>query len=374
MILSARKLVAGVFAVGAVAAVIVACGSDPDSKFKDPGITPGFFPDGGFNPDGGDDPNGDLFKNDPPPAFCGPETGAPQPPPIGGTEECPDDKNKPNCGCATVGEEADCWTGLRKNRNLGVCKDGRTKCVKKTENENVWGPCVGQTLPKENATGELACSCFSVGLWKIANTAPCIWSDAAGFYSYSTQMKKDANGNIYAGHCGEGSVDPTKPTGPANPPLFMPRGQKAPETWSSDTLTTDCAGTFTLLFRIRVGDFNNPKPTDCILGESEVFADYRQENVEQALPNLPHWNTTDTACATQWEQGKPGTESPGYGEMIVKGGQTVRCENVAPVGNDTEFVFNRIQFCGRDCRNDANGNPPTAEACKQCALNGSGSF
>ncbi|MBX3231928.1 MAG: hypothetical protein KIT84_12180 [Labilithrix sp.] len=335
------------------AGVIVACGSEDESKFDDPGVKPGFYTEAGIAADGGDDPNGDLYKNDPPPAWCGVEAGAP--PPVGGTEECPDDKNKPGCGCNNVGEEANCWTGLRKNRGLGGCKDGRTVCLKDTETQGKWGPCEGQVLPKQGATGAPACSCFSVGLWKIANTAPCVWNNN-GWYAFSTRGD-DASG------C-SGSVPKDTVLDP------LPDGGSS-SVWSTNTLKTDCAGSFKLVFRIRVGDKDNPSPNDCILGESETFADYREENVEQKLPDLPHWKSTNAECVKKWEVDTPEDKSPGYGEMIVKGGQTVRCEAVSELGVDQEFVFNRVKFCPKICRDQANANHP---ACVECKLSGQGNF
>ncbi|MFO0741119.1 MAG: hypothetical protein U0270_34790 [Labilithrix sp.] len=342
-------------AIGTMA-VIVACGSDDESKFKDPdAATPSFLPvDGGLGSEAGDDPDGRLYKDDPFPNWCGIDGGAP--PDIKGTPECPDDKNKPGCGCATPGQEANCWTGLRKNRNLGQCHDGKTVCKRAGENDNVWGECVGQRLPTPNATGEEACSCFSVGLWKIANTAPCVWSpDGNTYYAYSTlPPAKDGDG---PGKC-------TKED-------HLESGQKTPETWSTDTLNTDCAGTFRLCFRIRVGDYKNPSANDCVMGESCVDVNYTQENVEQKLPDLPSWNSVDSACAKKWEKDTPDDKSPGYGEMYVSGGQTVACEAVSNVPKDQEFVFNRVQYCARKCREAAHQQDAD---CVECQLKGQGKF
>src|SRR5690606_20979581 len=110
MSLSSRNILFSILSCGSVAAIIIACGSE-GSKFQDPGPVIGTFNDGSFNDDAGSGgPN--LYEDDPPPQWCGPE--GEEPPPIGGTKECPDDKNLPGCSCKTVGEEAPCWTGLRK--------------------------------------------------------------------------------------------------------------------------------------------------------------------------------------------------------------------------------------------------------------------
>ena len=349
MILSSRKLLVSILACGSVAAVVIACGSD-ESKFGDGSIGPSVFPEAGFQ-EGGGGPDDDLYKNDPLPKWCGKE-GQPQPPPITGTEDCPSDKNKPGCGCETAGEEAPCWTGLRKHRNLGICKDGKAKCMPKNETANVWGACEGQVLPVPDGKGAEACSCFSVGEWKIANTSPCLRNQAGGYYAYSTVLS-----NGQATYCGP------------DPGQVAPEGTAPPGIWSTNTLKVDCAGTFRLCFRIRAGDYNNPKADDCVLGEVCTDADYKEANVEQPLPDLATWAGKDPVCAKKWEADTPANVSPGYGEMIVKG-QTVRCDAIDDgAGND--FVFHRVQYCARTCRDAANANNPE---CVACQLAGKGTF
>src|SRR5688500_15579920 len=170
---SARIFVA-MTAVTAITGLVVACGSEDESTFPDPNLNKQFGNDGSFNNDAPINQE-DLYKDDPLPSYCGPEAGgATLPPPVTGTAECPDDKNKPGCFCDKPGQQAACWTGLRKHRNLGICKDGVTTCQQKSENTFAWGPCEGQVLPDANATeGAPACKCFSVGQWKIANLTPC---------------------------------------------------------------------------------------------------------------------------------------------------------------------------------------------------------
>ncbi|MBX3219923.1 MAG: hypothetical protein KF795_05340 [Labilithrix sp.] len=348
MTLSSRNLVISLLASASVAAIVIACGSD-ESKFDDGSIGPAVFGEGGFGEGG--DPRDDLYKNDPPPPWCGPDSGV-IPPPIGGTEECPDDKNKPGCGCETPNEEKPCWTGLRRHRNLGICKDGVAKCKPKNENSNVWGECEGQVLPKLDGKGAEACSCFSVGEWKIANTSPCLRNTSAGYYAYSTVLD-----NGQATNCGFDSK-------PIPPPGQAPSG-----IWSTNTLKVDCAGEFRLCFRIRAGNYEQPKADDCILGEVCTDAVYNEPNVEQALPDLKTWAGKDNACAKKWESDTPANVSPGYGEMIVKG-QTVRCDAIDD-GAGQDYVFHRVQYCARSCRNPANANNPE---CVECQLAGKGSF
>jgi hypothetical protein len=342
-----RNVFVSLVACGSIAGIVVACGAD-ESKFSDGSGPPPMFSEGGFSDAPPYDPN--LYKNDPPPPWCGPETGV-APPPITGTEDCPSDKNKPGCGCEVPGQVADCWTGLRRHRNLGICKDGKAKCLTKNETSAVWGACEGEVLPVIGAKGEEACSCFSVGEWKIANTSPCLWN-SGGQYAFSTVLENGKSTN-----CGK-DAKPIPPAGTAPPGI-----------WSTNTLKVDCAGTFRLCFRIRAGNYSAPNPNDCVLGEVCTDAQYDQANVEQTLPDLPTWAGKDTACAQKWEVDTPANVSPGYGEMIVKG-QTVRCDAIDD-GSGNDYVFHRVQYCPRMCRDEANANAPE---CVACQLAGKGSF
>ena len=345
MALSSRHIVFSVIASFVVGGVVIACGSD-GSTFGD-GTTPsGTFSDASLGND--DSAASDPYANDPPPQYCGPDGGAA--PVVTGTAQCPDDKNKPGCGCRAPGTTAPCWTGLRADRNLGVCKDGTTTCVKSTETSNVWSDCSGEVLPTVGATGAAACSCFSAGTWNIANTSPC----------YSTP-----DGTTYGAYS----------TNPAGPPFCDATGAlpaTAPATWSTDDLTVDCAGTFTLCFRIRFGDFANPSTSDCILGESCIEnAVYATAKVKQTLPTLPGWKGSDAACAKKWTllSQTDVNASPGYGEMIVKG-QTVTCEAIDD-GKGNEYVFNRVKYCP-SIYNVA-GHDQDA-ACVECRKDSTGTF
>ena len=353
MKLSSRKFLFTATSVAGVAAIVIACGSSEDSKFKvDP--NPPSFSDSGFDPDADPQNNDDLYANDPPPAWCGPGTDDPNPP-IEGTAECPSDKNKPGCACTQLGEKQPCWTGLRKHRNLGICKDGVAECVRKNETTNVWGPCEGQVLPERDAKGKEACACFSFGEWKIDNTSPCNWSlDGTNYFAYSTVYDK---GSQTTSFCSQDSH--------ASGPGQVPSG-----IWSTNTLKVDCAGTFKLCYRIRAGTYETPNASDCILGEVCIDAVYEKENEVQQLPDLPAWAGTDQACSKKWESETPANVSPGYGEMVVKG-QTVRCDEVGNAGGQTEYVFHRVKYCPRICRDEANKNDP---ACVDCQLKGQGSF
>ena len=346
MVLSSRHIVLSVVASFVVGGVVIACGSD-GSTFGDGGSGPvAVFSDASFGSD--DSAANDPYANDPPPQYCGPDGGAA--PVVTGTAACPDDKNKPGCSCSTPGATAACWTGLRADRNLGVCKDGTTTCGKSTETSNVWGDCVGEVLPTVGATGAAACSCFSAGTWNIANTSPCYSTpDGTNWGAYSTDPNNAA-------------ACPTNPLPAAG----------SRQNWSTDDLTVDCAGTFTLCFRIRAGDFAHPSTNDCILGESCIQnAVYNTAKVQQTLPPLPGWVGSDAACAKKWGTTDVNT-SPGYGEMIVKG-QTVTCEAIDD-GKGNDYVFNRVKYCASICNDPAHPEAHDTPACVECRKDSTGTF
>src|SRR6185436_11230097 len=97
------------------------------------------------------------------------------------------------CAESDVGKMAACFSGLRAQRNVGICKDGVTTCVRKNEITTQWGPCVGQVLPQPDvAVGPKACRCFSGGQWKIDNTTPCFveYPGGGGWFGMSTMVEK----------------------------------------------------------------------------------------------------------------------------------------------------------------------------------------
>jgi hypothetical protein len=353
MRLSSRSFFPGFVTVAAAAAVVVACGSSADESAardtngNDPSSSGGANGFGGSS--GGSSGSsgfdaGDPYANDPAPKWCGP-SGQPAPKAVGGTPECPDDKNKPGCPCDKLGEKRECFTGLRVHRNHGVCKDGQTTCVRKNENENAWGACEGEVLPEPGATkGKEACKCFSVGQWKIDNLSPCFVDWGSGPYGVSTVV--DATGDSKCPDIPEGSSPPPKaPTSP----------------WSKNTLTADCAGHFKLCYELKAGVFENPSASDCSLAKVCVEADYLKENVEQAFPDLKGWATTTTTCAAKWES------IGGYGEMSVVG-ESVLCDAVDD-GAGNAFVFNRVKYCPSTCTAGS-----TAPECANCQAGGSGTF
>jgi hypothetical protein len=338
-----------------------ACGSDDGSTFGDPNGPDSSLEDGSFNNNNKPD-SGDLYSKDPPPKFCVID-GGPAPPAITGTEDCPSDKNKPGCGCTTVGEKAACWTGLRVNRHNGVCKDGTTECKQTSENTKAWGPCESEVLPTVGATkGAAACKCFSIGQWKLANLSPC-------FREYCNVVPDPVTGCPAANVSGYFAVSTYDDDGAGPNPAkctdqgTTPPGPLPPGPWTTDTLKTDCAGRFTLCYALKAGDFANPQAGDCTLTKQCVTGDYAVENVEQPFPPLPAWASPDQACAKQWNA------TGGYGEMTVVG-ESVLCDKVDD-GAGNAFVFNRVKYCPSKCRDMANMGLPE---CMNCQQGGSGEF
>lgn len=304
--------------------------------------------DGGFPTDSGGfpdrrppAPNPDaFFAEDPPPAYCGPDGGAPDVVVPGGTPECPDDKNREGCACSPVGSTAPCWPGLRANRDRGICRDGTTTCLPFDEFTGAWGPCEGAILPVPGVTrGAQACNCFSRGRWEIDNTSPC-------FVTYSP-------GGTYAV-----STDPTSGRCPMIPDTPPP---PAPAIWSANRLVVDCAGQFRLCYTVKAGNPMAPSPTDCVVGQACTEGYYPTPYTEQELPALPGWASPDGTCATTF------LAVGGYGEMTVEG-LSIECEAIDD-GMMEPFVFNRVPYCPVHC-----ADMPDTEECRMCRMGGSGDF
>jgi len=340
-----RQRTSSVVVVLSVAAALVAaaCGSSSSSLFNgtnDAGsnAAPPFngadLLDSGLSLDA-------LAAADPPNQWCGPEGGAPPTPPIGGSLDCPTDKNLQGCPCSKVGETAACWPGLRKNRDVGDCKDGVATCEQTGEVGYTWGPCVGAVLPVPGAvSGPAACGCFSEGQWHIENLIPFFITFSDGMtYSMSTSQDPDGGATVYP------VVTMSEPEPPPMPTAV----------WSKDDLTVDCAGTFTLYYELKAGDFSNPLPTDCSLTKVALPQTYYSTaDVDQELPVLNSWyeDGTHTACANAFHN------TGGYGEMSVVGVSNL-CQHIDN-GSGDAYVFHRIQYCAPNATN--------------CGQDGSGTF
>jgi hypothetical protein len=334
-------------AFAGASSLLVGCGSSNNGVFANQPTDPNTVTgpnngDGGINlaEAGTFDPDA-LAAADPPNQWCGPDGGAPpSAPPVGGTPACPSDKNLEGCPCSTPGQTAACWPGLRKNRNVGDCKDGTTTCGPFGEVGDQWGPCVGAVLPDPNATdGPAACGCFSVGQWHIDNLVPFFYQFTDGVtIGVSTTQDPDGGAAVYP--------VPSQST-PEPPPLPSAN-------WSTDELTVDCAGTFTLCFELKGGDFNHPSASDCSIAKvclPQTY--YANANVSQPFPPLSAWEATaaQSTCAATFHQ------NGGYGEMSVVG-ESVLCQHIDD-GHGNSFVFHRIQYCpasNTSCGQDGTGS------------------
>jgi hypothetical protein len=277
-----------------------------------------------------------FYQNDPPPTTC---DGGGMPPVVTGSPQCPSDKNLPGCICPAVGTTAACWTGLRANRDHGDCMDGTTTCALNSESTLAWGPCVGEVLPVAGTTGAPACHCFSTGHWQVDNTEPCFLTvtDAQG--NMTTTAYASTQGN------------------PSTCPYNMTTGvPTVPASWSTDTLTVDCAGSFTLCYTIKAGNGKSPQSTDCVVAQSCTTSYYTTASMPQVFPPLPGWQSTASAAACVQQFLSTG----GYGQMSVDG-QSSECELV-------NEVFQQVTYCPTSC------NGSDAGMCGSCQAGGGGTF
>jgi hypothetical protein len=288
---------------------------------------------GGAGVGGGGGSGGSI---DPAPTSC--DAGGVPPPPPGGSASCPDDKNLPGCPCPTKGQSAACWTGLRENRGHGDCQDGMTTCTK-VGGDLVWGSCDGEVLPAGNM-GAAACTCFSTGVWAIKNLEPCFLTTTDGMGNMSTVAYASTDGNPVTCPFDAMTGLPTVPAG-----------------WSTDTLTVDCSGYWSLCYTLKAGDPNNPKPTDCTFASVCTAAHYAPANTVETFPPLPGWESTpsEDACVQQF------LNAGGYAEMSVQG-QSDECETIGR-------VFSHVTYCPTSCNQP---NPPPS--CTTCMSGGGGTF
>ena len=296
-------------------------------------------------------PNPDAFWADDPPAMVCLEDGTmgPPPEPPGGTPECPSDKNREGCPCSPVGATMPCWPGLRANRGRGSCSDGVATCESFTEFIGVWSACEGFILPTPGATtGPGTCRCFSGGRWAIDNLSPCFVDYGESIYAVSTFID------------GAGQAQCPTDVAPSPPPSPQPGTN-----WSTNRLTVDCTGRFSLCYTLKAGDADAPTAADCTVAQTctdPVW--YREANVEQELPPLPAWASAtpaEAACAAQFQ------DSGGYGEMAVRG-LSAECD-VIDDGADGYYVFSRVNYCPSRCN-----ETPTLPECEGCMQGGSGMF
>jgi hypothetical protein len=260
-------------------------------------------------------------------------------PPPGGTPECPSDLNLPGCPCAAPGMRAPCWTGERKNRSRGSCHDGITTCSSNAEFGSAWSDCEGEVLPVPDASSaEETCACFSNATWEIDNLWVCLWPKPPHFDgAMSTLPTHDAG--IPGGCPAKNDAD-----------NGIKLGTPPPEPWSTNRLTADCAGVFTLCVTLIAGVADAPDSNDCQLARVCVDANYSTPGAVQPLPDLPSWISLDSACANRW------WNVGARAELSVEG-MSIECDPIA------HHVFKTVVYCPGICSLEENRGLPECTPC-----------
>jgi hypothetical protein len=176
-----------------------------------------------------------------------------------------------------------------------------------------------------------ASGCFSHGTWQIDNVSPCFFS-----LSGDAGATEGAISTVQSGQLIECPADLTAaPT----------------ETWSTNTLTTDCTGHYTLCYTLKAGSAASPQPTDCIVIHVCTEGDYVAANEPQPWPDLPGWISTgaENACA------KTFNDSGGYGVKSVTGTPT-GCASISK-------TLGTVTYCPLSCNQP---NPPSL--CATCVF------
>ena len=182
-------------------------------------------------------------------------------------------------------------------------------------------------------------TCFVHGTWKIDNASPC-------FVSQSTDggapMLSGVVSTMFTGGMTSCPSDPTMtPTMP----------------WSTDTLTTDCAGHYHLCVTLKAGDSKMPMDSDCTVVQTCADGDYSTALQAQKWTDLPGWMAppTSLACAQKFQ------DQGGYAQLTATGTATGCGAITRTVGV--------ITYCPQSCQ--AN---PTGAGCMNCVAGGSGTF
>jgi hypothetical protein len=172
-------------------------------------------------------------------------------------------------------------------------------------------------------------TCFQHGTWQIDNLSPCFFTLSGDAGTSEGAISTVQNGQQF--ECpSDFSVAPA-------------------DTWSTDTLTTDCVGHYTLCYTLKAGSAASPQANDCVVAQACAENDYTTANQPQPWPDLPGWlaNGAQTECA------KTFTESGGYGEKSVSGTPT-GCSAISK-------VLGTVAYCPLGCDQP---NPPAA--CAGC--------
>ncbi len=180
-----------------------------------------------------------------------------------------------------------------------------------------------------------ACTCFTRGKWFVDNLSPCFASDSNGVLL--AVLSTQTSGGLAV--CpADLSVKPTAP-------------------WSTDTLTTNCAGHFRLCLAIKAGDPKGPKASDCVVAQPCAEGDFSTPNVKQTWTPLEGWIASDAgvACA------KDLRDNGGYGEMSVSGAAN-GCASFSK-------VLGHYTYCPSACAQGLD-----AGNCMGCVAGGTGNF
>ena len=252
----------------------------------------------------------------------------------------------------------------------------------------------GSAGPTGGASGGDGCAmdattsgCFLHGSWQIDNLSPCFFSvrgdagvssgdasvsrDDAGVSSGDASVSRDDAGvssgdaSVSRDDAGVSRDDAGVSEGAIstiqNGQLFECPSDftAAPtDTWSTNTLTTDCTGHYTLCYTLKAGSATNPQASDCVVIQVCTEGDYLTANQPQPWPDLPGWISTgdENACA------KTFTESGGYGVKSVSGTPT-GCASITK-------TLGTVTYCPLSCNQP---NPPSL--CATCVSgNNDGGF
>jgi hypothetical protein len=199
-----------------------------------------------------------------------------------------------------------------------------------------------------------------MGTWTIPNTSPCFVFTDANYRTVAGATSSVLNGTTV--DCG----------GPQGTPL-MPPGP----TWSTDTLTVDCGGTFHICYRLRAfasaanAMSHTVSSSDCVVAEPCVDAVVTPSATPQTvtLPPLPGWATNTSAanaCAQTF------VDNGGYAEMVVTG-TSYECQDFS-MGMSDGYVFNRVDYCPFSCANPTIPDSMRPAICAMCGNGSSGMF
>lgn len=182
---------------------------------------------------------------------------------------------------------------------------------------------------KTKSEGESAASCDCPIDWAVDNTALCV----APHTSYSPPV-------IFSSHLDDAKHVQCDKT------LRFPQPVSS-EAWSTQHISSRCAGKGTLTLRIRQGRAKSASSADCVLAEQTLDFDYTRANNALSLPSLAAWSATDEACSRAFET------SGGYFEFRLES-EKLGC------GAADEKV-NYVDICLASCMDD-----PTRAGCEAC--------